>query len=154
MLFKSRFLYFYCVIGTPQLAEPAADTLLGPLGKDFAVMERQHVFRAKGHANIAALAPSLANDMFEGSFRLFAHSLLSYDDMPPRADGVDDRKVPTGIIFGPNDVRIEQTPYPGPANVSKIIDTEPAPALSPFKVAPSSKNNSRSSYQFHLVVYE
>jgi len=64
--------HFNREIGASELAHPATDAILGASGKHFAVSQLEHLLRAECHADIAALAVVLPNDM-EKFFLWFCH---------------------------------------------------------------------------------
>jgi hypothetical protein len=56
---------FYGEVGTAELAHSAADAELGTLGPCLASLKDKDLLGAEGHADVAALAIALAQDMDE-----------------------------------------------------------------------------------------
>lgn len=76
-------------IRATHFAEFAANAKFGMGCLDLAVTQDKHLSGAECDAYIASLAPAFADDVFESSFRLFAHILLSHVDMPLTAGRID-----------------------------------------------------------------
>jgi hypothetical protein len=60
-------------VGTAELAHPASDAELGPLGEDFARFKDEDLLRTERDADPATFAVPLANYMIESLSRLIAH---------------------------------------------------------------------------------